>query len=56
MTEYYSVSFRERKGGTRLKEKGGWGGLECRIDVGKLYANSVRVSGGVVIGILNLQS
>lgn len=24
--------------------------------MGKLYANSVRVSGGVVIGILNLQS
>lgn len=25
VTEYYSVSFRERKGGTRLKEKGGGG-------------------------------
>lgn len=25
VTEYYSVSFRERKGGTRLKEKGGVG-------------------------------
>lgn len=39
------VSGREREG-QDWKRKGGWGGLECRIDVGKLYANSVRVSGG----------
>lgn len=40
VTEYYSVSFRERKGGTRLK---GWwveGEGGRRRDVGKLYINS----------------